>query len=99
MFFFRDKFEAQLKKLTQPAEQKKPGRKRQYDREHIAEFVFEKMEHHGEFQNTDPEWSSQSDLEKAVLDMLSHEGKAPAESTVRELIAEPLKDWRASRGR
>jgi hypothetical protein len=96
LFFFRDAFVAQLEKLTQPAEQKKRrGTKPKYDRERIQNIVFENMGYHGEFDVADPDWSSSAALERAVLDALSRDGKTPAESTVRKLIVEPLKNWRA----
>ena len=94
LFFFRDVFEAQLKELTQPAEQKRRGRKPMYDRARIREIVFEKMDHHGEFIPTDAEWRYQADLERAVSAELDD---VPAESTIRELIAGPLDEWRALR--
>ena len=59
LFFFRDLFEAQLKELTQQAEQKR---------------------------GTNP----------LMIARLAREGKTPGVSTVRELIAEPLKNWRIS---
>jgi hypothetical protein len=97
LFFFRDVFEAQPKGLTQPAEQKRRGKKPIYDRARIQEIVFEKMDYHGEFDAADPDWKCQADLERAVLAELGDKGIAPAESTIRELIAKPLKDWRTSR--
>jgi hypothetical protein len=97
LFFFRDVFEAQPKRLTQPAEQKRRGKKPIYDRACIQEIVFEKMDYHGEFDVADPDWKCQADLERAVLAELGDKGIAPAESTIRELIAKPLKDWRTSR--
>jgi hypothetical protein len=97
LFFFRDVFEAQPKRLTQPAEQKRRGKKPIYDRACIQEIVFEKMDYHGEFDVADPDWKCQADLERAVLAELGDKGIAPAESTIRELIAKPLKDWRISR--
>ena len=91
-----------MERLTWPAEQGKPGRKPKYNRERIQALVFEKMNYHDEFDPVDPEWRFQADLERAVLAQLGEEGEAPAESTVRELIKEPLKKWRilrAARGR
>jgi hypothetical protein len=97
VFFFRDKFEAQLKKLTQPTKQKRRGKPPIYDRPRIREIVFEKMEDNGEFLLADPEWRVEADLERAVLAELARDGIEPAESTVRDLIKEPLKEWRAKK--
>ena len=79
LFFFRDVFKRQLKKVTRRVEQRRPGRKPQYDRARIREIVFEKMDHHGEFDPTDAEWRHQADLERAVSAELDD---APAESTI-----------------
>jgi hypothetical protein len=55
------------------------------------------MGYHGEFSLDDPEWKSQADLERAILDRFARSGKTPAESTVRALIREPLAQWRAQK--
>ncbi len=67
---------------------KRRGTNPTYDRERIREIVFELMDYHGEFDRADPEWRRKSDLERAGLDALAREGRTPAVSTVRELIAE-----------
>jgi hypothetical protein len=97
VFFFREVFEAQLKKLTQPAKQKRRGKKPIYDRVRIQKIVSEKMDYHGEFDVADRDWKSKADLERAVLAELGDKGIAPAESTIRKLIAGPLDGWRALR--
>jgi hypothetical protein len=55
------------------------------------------MDHHDEFSLDDPEWKSQADLERAILDKFVLSGKTPAESTVRDLIGEPLAQWGAQK--
>ena len=55
------------------------------------------MDYHGEFSLDDPEWKSQTDLERAILDRFAQSGNTPAESTVRALIREPLAQWRAQK--
>src|SRR5262249_22420861 len=73
------------------------GRKPSYDRASIRKWVFDLMGHHGEFSPDDPEWKSQADLERAILDKFALSGKTPAESTVRALIRGPLAQWRAQK--
>jgi hypothetical protein len=73
------------------------GRKPSYGRASIRKWVFDLMDHHGEFYPDDPDWKSQADLERAILDKFALSGKAPAESTVRVLIREPLAEWRAQK--
>jgi hypothetical protein len=55
------------------------------------------MDDHDEFSLDDPEWKSQADLERAILDKFALSGQRPAESTVRTLIREPLGQWRAQK--
>jgi hypothetical protein len=73
------------------------GRKPSYPRASIRKWVFELMDHHDEFSLDDPEWKAQADLERAILDKFALRGKPPAESTVRDLIREPLAAWRAQK--
>ena len=54
-----------------------------YDREQVTRIVFERMDHHGEFDPSDLQWRAQADLERAVMEEL---GSIPAESTVRSLM-------------
>jgi hypothetical protein len=73
------------------------GRKPAYHRPSVRKWVFELMDHHDEFSLDDPEWKSKADLERAILDKFELSGKHPAESTVRDLIREPLAEWRAQK--
>jgi hypothetical protein len=73
------------------------GRKPSYDRASIRKWVFDLMDYHDEFSPDDPEWKSQADLERAILEKFSGRNQCPAESTVRDLIREPLAQWRAQK--
>jgi hypothetical protein len=99
VFFVAEAFETALAAFGPQHEgnRKGRGRRRRYDREQIKNFVFELMDHHGEFVAEDPEWRSQADLERAVLEKLNALGLEPAVSTVRDLIREPLEEWHRSR--
>jgi hypothetical protein len=75
------------------------GRKPSYDRASIRKWVFDLMDNHGELSLDDPQWKSQADLERAILEKFSGRNQYPVESTVRDLIHEPLAQWRASKAR
>ena len=94
VFFLKDTFEKALAAMSGPVPdgvRKRSGRGRVYDREKVTRIVFEKMDHHGEFDPGDQEWRAQADLERAVMEGL---GSNPATSTVRSLIKKPLEAWR-----
>jgi hypothetical protein len=96
VFFVENAFEAALAAVSGPVPdggRKRSGQRPVYDREQITRIVFELMNHHGEFDASDPEWRAQADLERAVTETL---GSNPAESTVRRLIKKPLEAWRRS---
>jgi hypothetical protein len=76
---------------------KSVGRPRIYNRERIRKLVFEKMDYHDEFCPDDPEWKSQADLERANADEFAQSKRTPSESTIRDLIHEPLEAWRAKK--
>jgi hypothetical protein len=69
----------------------KSGRKPKYSREQIRDFVFEKMEYHGPFDLSDPEWRVEADLVKALTDYFDM-----APSTAKKLMKSPLAEWRAA---
>ena len=75
------------------------GRKPSYHRPSVRKWVFDLMDHHGELSLDDPQWKSQADLERAILRKFSERNQYPVESTVRDLIHEPLAQWRASKAR
>jgi hypothetical protein len=94
VFFEEKAFEAALAAVSRPVPdggRKRRGRRPVYDREQLTRIVFELMNHHGEFDPSDPQWRAQADLEAAVMERL---GSIPAESTVRDLIKKPLEAWR-----
>jgi hypothetical protein len=98
VFFNDDDFKNWLRAVSGgDAVHRKPsgGRKRLYDRAHIQTLVFDRMDYHGDFSPDDSEWKSQADLERAISDELAQSGISPAESTVRDLIREPLAEWHA----
>jgi len=98
VFFIREAFQAVLSTMSGSVEgrqRKGIGRRVVYDREFVRKSVHELMDHHGEFLRGDLKWRSSADLERAVQAALEKKiGTEPATSTVRELIAEPLEDWR-----
>jgi hypothetical protein len=55
------------------------------------------MEYRGGFSLDDPEWKSQADFERAILEKFPGRNQYPAESTVRDLIREPLAQWCAQK--
>jgi hypothetical protein len=75
------------------------GRKPAYHRPSVRKWVFDLMDHHGEFSLDDPQWKSQADLERAILEEFLGHNQYPVESTVRELIREPLAQWCAQKAR
>jgi hypothetical protein len=96
VFFMKDAFARALKSGL-PASGKRQGRMPKYDRQFIREKVFELMDHHGDFLESDPEWRCQADLERAVIASFENKGLKPAESTVRKLVTEALKERYADR--
>jgi hypothetical protein len=69
----------------------KSGRKPKYSREEVRDFVFEKMNYHGSFDLSDPEWRVEADLVKALTDNFDM-----ASSTAKKLMKSPLAEWRAA---
>jgi len=70
----------------------KSGRKPKYSREQIREFVFEKMNYHGPFDLSDPEWRVEADLVKALTENFDM-----AVSTAKKLMKSPLAEWQAAK--
>jgi hypothetical protein len=97
VFFKDEEFSSWIARSVPGRDVHVRGRKPSYDRAPIRKWVFELMGYHGEFSLDDPEWKSQADLERAILDRFARSGKTPAESTVRALIREPLAQWRAQK--
>jgi hypothetical protein len=91
VFFLKDAFEKALAAMNGRSTGSRRGPKRRYDPGLARQIVFEQMDHHGEFDPSDPQWRAQADLERAVMERL---GSNPAESTVRGLIKKPLEAWR-----
>ena len=59
----------------------------------VDEEVSKLMDFHGPFSDDDPKWNAQARLEEAIRDKFGLE--AEAESTIRNMITEPLKAWLA----
>jgi hypothetical protein len=96
LFYWR--FRADAAAPVTGTDEQRRGRKPVYDREFLRRQVFELMNHHGDFLAGDRDWGSQADLERAVQAKFQAEfGSEPATSTIRKLIAEPLKEWRRRR--
>jgi hypothetical protein len=70
----------------------KSGRKPKYPPEQIRDFVFNKMDHNGEFYLGDPNWRAEADLVRALLEEFEM-----ADSTAKDLIKGPLAEWRAAK--
>jgi hypothetical protein len=97
VFFKDEEFNSWIARSVPGRDVHDRGRKPFYDRTSIRKWVFDLMDHRDEFSLDDPEWKSQADLERAILDKLERSGKTPSESTVRALIREPLAQWRAQK--
>jgi hypothetical protein len=64
----------------------------------VGEEVFRLMNDNGEFTVDDPEWNAQARLEEAIADFCESKFKTrPSETTIKDNIHEPLKQWRQSR--
>jgi hypothetical protein len=99
VFFMKDDFEKALAAMSGRSTGGRRGPKPRYDRGLVRQIVFQQMDHHGDFSQDDPEWRAQADLERTVQKEFESRGYDPADSTVRELIAEPLAEWRALKAR
>ena len=99
VFFKDEEFSSWIARSVPGRDVHVRGRKPSYDRASIRKWVFGLMDYHGEFSLDDPEWKSQADLERAILERFALSGNTPVESTVRALIREPLAQWRASKAR
>jgi hypothetical protein len=101
VFFMKDAFAAALAEMSGlvVASRGRRGPKPRYDREFIRRLVCELMDRHRDFSESNSKWRAQADLERAVIEALEKQGLEPATSTVRKLIAAPLREWRASRAR
>jgi hypothetical protein len=97
VFFKNEEFNGWIARSVPGRDVHVRGRKPSFDRASIRKWVFDLMDYHDEFSLDDPEWKSQADLERAILDRFARFGKTPAESTVRALIREPLAQWRAQK--
>jgi hypothetical protein len=97
VFFKDEEFSSWIARSVPGRDVHVRGRKPSYDRTPIRKWVFELMDYHGEFSLDDPEWKSQADLERAMLERFAPSENTPAESTVRALIREPLAQWRAQK--
>jgi hypothetical protein len=69
----------------------KSGRKPKYAREQIRDFVFEKMNYHGPFDLSDPEWRVEADRMNALVESFDM-----APSTAKKLMKSPLAQWQAA---
>jgi hypothetical protein len=67
----------------------KSGRKPKYPPERIRDFVFDQMNHNGEFYLGDPNWRAEADLVRALTEEFEL-----ADSTAKDLIKGPLAEWR-----
>jgi hypothetical protein len=59
VFFNEEEFNNWLLRIVSggsDTHRKPSGRKRLYDRKHIKELVFERMDYHGDFSDDDPKW-------------------------------------------
>jgi hypothetical protein len=72
------------KEPTSKTVRRKPGRKATHAQA-IDSALVELFEYHGNLQDTDPDWATQADAERAVFEKLGD--KAPAESTVRKYVS------------
>jgi hypothetical protein len=76
-------------------EKAKRGPKFKWDWESLQAEAFELLDYHGDFDAADPEWNSQSCLERALLEL--HGEPAPAESTLRQYVVKWVAAWRKAK--
>ena len=76
--------------------QSKGGRRPDVAEEDRDSFVFDLMDHHGDFSPDDPEWNAQARLEEKFRAFVADRtGKDPSPSAVRDNIRKSLTKWRA----
>jgi len=61
----------------------------------VKNFVFEKLDYHGEPTPDDPEWNSQAAVERAVTGFIEGSGKSAVESLVRQHTARLIAEYKA----
>jgi hypothetical protein len=71
------------------------GRKPKWDWQAIEKFVFDRMEHHGEFSPDDPEWRGIADLEREIQERFGG-GIGPSHSTLA-CLPEMVERWRKAK--
>jgi hypothetical protein len=96
IFFRQAEFDTWMKDLQGISRKSNAGRKPQYDPAKIRDFVFDRMDHHGDFTPDDPVWDCQAKLERAISGHLNNKA---AESTVRHFARRFHDEWKALRGR
>jgi hypothetical protein len=77
----------------------KSGRKPKWDWKAIEIFVFDQMDHHGEFSAADdPKWRGAADLEAEIQKQFrGADGGGPAHSTLQEHLPGMLERWRKTK--
>jgi hypothetical protein len=75
----------------------KPGAKLRYDWNAAEVFIRARMDHHGDFDLSDPDWRSQADAEKALTEWFEERHLSPSESIVRLRIVPMIQRWREGR--
>ena len=74
--------------------QNRRGPKLKYQPEQLRLFLFDQMEHHGDFYPGDFDWGNEADLMRALIEKFGM-----VESTAKALLKHPLAEWRKTRTR
>jgi len=95
--------EDDLREYLRKAPPRKRGRKPKVEwKGDIKQQIFALFEHQGVPNAADPEWRTQADVERTILDILAKREIEVAESTAREYARQFLEEWqvqKADKGR
>jgi hypothetical protein len=75
----------------------KRGRKPKVDWNDVKRQIFALFKHQGVPSANNPEWATQADVERTILDILARSGIEVAESTAREYAGRFLKEWQVEK--
>lgn len=82
--------------VAEPLRRNSGGRPEKFDWATIRAHVFVRLDHHGMPSCTDPEWSSQADVDRCALDFCRQIfDREPGESTLRKRVSAWLREFEA----
>ena len=73
---------------------RKAGAKARYPWGVAEAFVHERMDHHGDFDLSDPDWKCQADAEDELAKWFADQDLHPVESVVRARVSQMIERWR-----